>query len=150
MTGPLGTPVAAFFGLLGDGHTAALEMAACAGLPLVPPDQRDPRITTTYGVGELILAALNAGCRHFIIGIGGRLQRWRCWYGPALDAALLTEDGKVLAHGGAALTTLSQISISNMDPRLQECTVRVACDVKIGSVAYWRISRLRPSKRCHT
>src|SRR5256885_11196462 len=72
VTGPLSTPVTAFFGLLGDGRTAAIEMAACAGLPLVPPDRRDPRITTTFGVGELILAALDAGCRHFIIGIGGR------------------------------------------------------------------------------
>jgi len=107
VTGPLGTPVAAFFGLLGDGHTAAIEMAACAGLPLVPPDQRDPRITTTYGVGELIRAALDAGCRHFIIGIGGSA----------------TNDG------GAGLATLSHISISNIDPRLQECTVQVACDV---------------------
>src|SRR5229473_406556 len=69
VTGPLGEPVGAFFGLLGDGHTAAIEMAACAGLPLVPPERRDPRITTTYGVGELILAALEHGCRHFIIGI---------------------------------------------------------------------------------
>ena len=130
VTGPLGTPVAAFFGLLGDGHTAALEMAACAGLPLVPPDKRDPRITTTYGVGELILAALDAGCRHFIIGIGGSATNdGGAGMAQALDAALLTEDGKELARGGAALATLSHISISNMDPRLQECTVQVACDV---------------------
>ena len=71
VTGPLGEPVTAFFGLLGDGQTAALEMAAAAGLPLVPPDKRDPRITTTYGVGELIRAALDRGSRRFIIGIGG-------------------------------------------------------------------------------
>src|SRR5438874_8730315 len=71
VTGPLSAPVTAFFGLLGDGRTAAIEMAACAGLPLVPPDQRDPRITTTFGVGELILAALDRGSRHVIIGSGG-------------------------------------------------------------------------------
>src|ERR1700680_3180494 len=71
VTGPLVEPVTAFYGILGDGRTAAIEMASCAGLPLVPPEQRDPRITTTYGVGELILAALERGCRHFIIGIGG-------------------------------------------------------------------------------
>src|SRR6266566_7566537 len=69
VTGPLGEPVPAFFGLMGDGRMAALEMAACAGLPLVPPERRNPRITTTYGVGELILAALDYGSRHFIIGI---------------------------------------------------------------------------------
>src|SRR5436305_11537480 len=71
VTGPLGEPVQAFFGLMGDGNTAVIEMAACAGLPLVPSEKRDPRITTTYGVGELILAALENGCRRFIIGIGG-------------------------------------------------------------------------------
>ena len=130
VTGPLGTPVAAFFGLLGDGHTAAIEMAACAGLPLVPPDQRDPRITTTYGVGELIRAALDAGCRHFIIGIGGSATNdGGAGMAQALGAALLTADGKEIARGGAGLATLSHISISNIDPRLQECTVQVACDV---------------------
>src|SRR5579883_2887025 len=71
VTGPLGKPVQAFFGLMGDRRTAVIEMAASSGLPLVPPEQRDPRITTTYGVGELILAALNDGCTRFIIGIGG-------------------------------------------------------------------------------
>ena len=130
VTGPLGTPVAAFFGLLGDGHTAAIEMAACAGLPLVPPDQRDPRITTTYGVGELIREALDAGCRHFIIGIGGSATNdGGAGMAQALGAALLTADGKEISRGGAAVATLSHISISNIDPRLQECTVQVACDV---------------------
>src|SRR5437588_2346271 len=61
VTGPLSEPVAAFFGLMGDGSTLAIEMASCAGLPLVPPSKRDPCITTTYGVGELILAALDRG-----------------------------------------------------------------------------------------
>jgi glycerate kinase len=130
VTGPLGTPVAAFFGLLGDGRTAAIEMAASAGLPLVPPDQRDPRITTTYGVGELILAALDAGRRHFIIGIGGSATNdGGAGMAQALGAALLTSDNKAIARGGAALATLSSISIESLDPRIQECTVQVACDV---------------------
>lgn len=130
VTGPLSTPVMAFFGLLGDGHTAAIEMAACAGLPLVPPDQRDPRITTTFGVGELILAALDAGCRHFIIGIGGSATNdGGAGMAQALGAALLTDDGKPIERGGAALTTLSRISLDTLDPRLQQCTVQVACDV---------------------
>src|SRR3989475_7257993 len=130
VTGPLGTPVAAFFGLLGDGHTAAIEMAACAGLPLVPPDQRDPRITTTYGVGELIREALDAGCRHFIIGIGGSATNdGGAGMAQALGAALLTDDGKAIKRGGAALATLSRISLDTLDPRLQQCTVQVACDV---------------------
>src|SRR5438552_19089085 len=130
VTGPLGEPVVAFFGLLGDGHTAAIEMAACAGLPLVPPERRDPRITTTYGVGELIRAALDAGCRHFIIGIGGSATNdGGAGMAQALGAALLTADGKEIARGGAGLAPLSHISTSTMDPRLQECTLEVACDV---------------------
>ncbi len=130
VTGPLGEPVPAFFGLLGDGHTAALEMAACAGLPLVPPERRDPRLTTTYGVGELILAALNYGSRHFIIGIGGSATNdGGAGMAQALGAALLTTEGTGIARGGAALATLAHISTTTIDARLQECTVEVACDV---------------------
>jgi len=130
VTGPLGKPVPAFFGLMGDGSTAAIEMASCAGLPLVPPDQRDPRITTTYGVGELILAALDYGSRHFIIGIGGSATNdGGAGMAQALGAALLSRHGTQVARGGAALATLAHISTSTMDPRLQECTVEVACDV---------------------
>ena len=130
VTGPLGKPVPAFFGLMGDGSTAAIEMASCAGLPLVPPDQRDPRITTTYGVGELILAALDHGSRHFIIGIGGSATNdGGAGMAQALGAALLSRQGTQIARGGAALATLAHISTSTMDPRLQECTVEVACDV---------------------
>jgi glycerate kinase len=130
VTGPLGEPVLAFLGLSGDGHTAAIEMAACAGLPLVPPERRDPRITTTYGVGELILAALDHGCRHFIIGIGGSATNdGGAGMAQALGASLLTGEGTEIARGGAALATLSQISKAPMDPRLQECTLEVACDV---------------------
>ena len=130
VTGPLGKPVPAFFGLMGDGSTAAIEMASCAGLPLVPPDQRDPRITTTYGVGELILAALDHGSRHFIIGIGGSATNdGGAGMAQALGAALLSRQGIQIARGGAALATLAHISTSTMDPRLQECTLEVACDV---------------------
>jgi glycerate 2-kinase len=130
VTGPLGEPVAAFFGLLGDGRTAALEMAAAAGLPLVPPELRDPRITTTYGVGELILAALAYGSRHFIIGIGGSATNdGGAGMAQALGAELLTREGTAIARGGAALATLAHVSKATMDPRLQACTFDVACDV---------------------
>src|SRR5947208_163324 len=123
VTGPLGTPVNAFFGLLGDGRTAAIEMAAAAGLPLVPPDKRDPRITTTYGVGELILAALDRGSRHFIIGIGGSATNdGGAGMAQALGVALLTDEGKEIARGGAALTTLARISMTNIDQRISEST----------------------------
>ncbi|MGZ6365435.1 MAG: glycerate kinase family protein, partial [Ktedonobacteraceae bacterium] len=130
VTGPLGEPVQAFFGLMGDGSTAAIEMAACAGLPLVPPEKRDPRITTTYGVGELMLAALDYGSRHFIIGIGGSATNdGGAGMAQALGASLLDLQGTKIAPGGAALAKLAHISTSNMDSRLQKCTVEVACDV---------------------
>src|SRR5437660_935527 len=130
VTGPLGEPVTAFFGLLGDGRTAAIEMAACAGLPLVPPALRDPRITTTYGVGELILAALDQGCRHFIIGIGGSATNdGGAGMTQALGASLMTHEGKAIGRGGAALTTLAHISTATMDARLSSCSFDVACDV---------------------
>jgi len=130
VTGPLGEPVTAFFGLLGDGQTAVIEMASAAGLPLVPPERRDPRITTTYGVGELILAALERGSRRLIIGIGGSATNdGGAGMAQALGARLLTSEGTPIAGGGAALATLAQISTDTLDPRLRECAVEVACDV---------------------
>jgi glycerate kinase len=130
VTGPLGKPVTAFFGLLGDGETAALEIAACAGLPLVPPSQRDPRITTTFGVGELIHAALERGCRHFIIGIGGSATNdGGAGMAQALGATLSDASGKNIARGGAALATLAHIVTATMDSRLAACTFEVASDV---------------------
>ncbi len=130
VTGPLGEPVEAFFGLLGNGDTAAIEMAACAGLPLVPPERRDPRITTTYGVGELILAALACGCHHFIIGIGGSATNdGGAGMAQALGASLQTSEGTEIARGGAALATLAHIDTSTLDKRLADCQFEVACDV---------------------
>lgn len=130
VTGPLGKPVAAFFGMLGDGTTAALEMAASSGLPLVPPAQRNPRITTTYGVGELIRTALDLGSRHFILGIGGSATNdGGAGMAQALGASLTTAEGKEIERGGAALATLAHISTATMDARLQECVFEVACDV---------------------
>src|SRR5690349_15081677 len=130
VTGPLGEPVLAFFGLLGDGHTAAIEMAASSGLPLVPPDQRDPRITTTYGVGELILAALERGRRHFIIGIGGSATNdGGAGMAQALGVSLLDAQGNELPAGGAALAYLAHIDPSGLDPRLKNIEVQVASDV---------------------
>ncbi|MBA2392335.1 MAG: glycerate kinase, partial [Ktedonobacteraceae bacterium] len=130
VTGPVGKPVPAFFGLLGDGKTAAIEMASCAGLPLVPPSERNPLITTTYGVGELLLAALERGSHHFIIGIGGSATNdGGAGMLQALGASLLTDQGTEIARGGAALATLAQISNEHLDHRLQECVIEVACDV---------------------
>lgn len=130
VTGPLSEPVMAFFGLLGDGQTAALEMAACAGLPLVPPERRNPLITTTYGVGELILAALEQHCTHLLIGIGGSATNdGGAGMAQALGAQLLTMQGNEIARGGAALSTLAHILPHTLDERLRGCKVEVACDV---------------------
>jgi glycerate kinase len=130
VTGPLGTPVKAFFGVMGDGRTAAIEMAASSGLPLVPPEQRDPRVTTTYGVGELILAALDEGCTHFIIGIGGSATNdGGAGMAQALGARLLDVQGRDLAFGGAALAGLARIEVDRLDARLQRCSFEVASDV---------------------
>lgn len=132
VTGPLGEPVVASYGLLGDGLqlTAAIEMAACAGLPLVPPEKRDPRITTTYGVGELIRAALDQGARHFILGIGGSATNdGGAGMAQALGAELTDAAGAPLARGGAALAALANCSSEHLDPRLHDCTFDVACDV---------------------
>lgn len=130
VTGPLGTPVRAFLGLMGDGRTAAIEMAASSGLPLVPPERRDPRVTTTYGVGELILAALDKGCTRFIIGIGGSATNdGGAGMAQALGARLLDAQGKELPFGGAALAALERIEIDRMDARLQQCSFEIASDV---------------------
>lgn len=130
VTGPLGEPVNAFFGLLGNGTTAAIEMAASSGLPLVPPERRDPRVTTTYGVGELVLAALERGCQHFIIGIGGSATNdGGVGMAQALGISFQDETGNEIARGGAALAQLARISLDGIDARLANCRFEVASDV---------------------
>lgn len=128
--GPLGEPVEACYGLLGDGKTAVIEMAACSGLPLLTPEQRNPRITTTYGVGELITAALDRGRRHFILGLGGSATNdGGAGMAQAIGARLLDAQGAELAPGGAALMTLARIDSTRLDQRLKECVFEIACDV---------------------
>lgn len=130
VTGPLGEPVDAFYGILGDGETAVIEMAAASGLPLVPEGKRDPRITTTYGTGELIRAALDRGARKFILGIGGSATNdGGSGVAEALGVRLLDEAGKPIGRGGAELARLASIDMSTMDPRVKEIEMVVACDV---------------------
>lgn len=129
-TGPRSDKVQAFFGVLGDGATAVIEMASASGLPLLPPDKRDPRLTTTRGTGELILAALDAGCRRIIIGIGGSATNdGGAGMIQALGGHLLDESGNELTAGGAALARLARIDLQNLDPRLAKTEFIVACDV---------------------
>jgi len=130
VTGPLGEPVDAFFGILGDGETAVIEMAAAAGLHLVPPERRNPLVTTTYGVGELIKAALDRGCRRIIVGIGGSATNdGGAGMAQALGAKLLDERGNEIGFGGGELGKLAKVDISGLDSRLREAEILVACDV---------------------
>lgn len=130
VTAPLGNKVDSFFGLLGDGETAVVEMAAASGLHLVPTAQRDPRITTSYGTGELILAALERGVKAIIIGIGGSATNdGGAGMMQALGARFLDGEGRELAPGGAALARLERLDLSALDPRLAQVSVTAACDV---------------------
>ncbi|MBK9796733.1 MAG: glycerate kinase [Holophagaceae bacterium] len=128
--GPLGEPVRAHWGVSGDGATAFLEMASASGLPLVPKDRRDPRITSTGGTGELIRAALDAGLRKLVVGIGGSATNdGGTGMARALGVRFLDAAGRDLPEGGAALARLARIDHSGLDPRLAEASILVACDV---------------------
>lgn len=130
VTGPLGQAVDAFYGVSGDGHTAIIEMAAAAGLALVPPAQRDPSRTTSFGLGELITDALDQGARHLIIGIGGSATNdGGAGMAQALGIGLRDAAGETLPFGGGALGKLAEIDRSKLDKRLRECRIEVACDV---------------------
>lgn len=130
VTGPLGEPVTAFYGLSGDERTAFIEMAAASGLEQVPVALRDPLKTTSWGTGELIRHALDAGVDHIIIGLGGSATNdGGAGMVQALGAKLLDARHNEIGKGGAALDALAQIDISQLDPRLAACRIEVACDV---------------------
>lgn len=129
VTGPLGTPVAAGYAQLPNGQ-AVIEMAEAAGLHHVPTAERNPSKTTTYGVGELILDALNQGATDIVLGIGGSATNdGGSGMLAALGAKLLDADGKLLTAGGGALAGLATVSLSGLDPRLQNTRIAIACDV---------------------
>jgi len=128
--GPLGEPVEAMYGLLGDGVTAVIEMAAASGLPLVPRALRDPRKTTSYGTGQLIAAAMDAGAKRLIIGIGGSATNdGGMGMLQALGARFLDDADEELPPGGASLIRLADIKLDGLDGRLRNAEILVACDV---------------------
>ncbi len=130
VTGPLGTPVLASWGLLGDGKTAVIEMAAASGLLLIPEGARNPSITTTYGTGELIKAALDRGCKKIILGLGGSATNdGGSGIARALGVKLLNSRNEDLPHGGSALLELDHLETAGLDDRLSEVEILVACDV---------------------
>lgn len=130
VTGPLQKPVKSRYGLLPDSHTAVIEMADAAGLTMVPPPQRNPLNTTTYGLGELILQAISDGCQDFIIGIGGSATN-DCGLGmlTALGWRFRKADGSAAGICGRDLADVTAIDGSGADPRLKSCRFRIACDV---------------------
>ncbi|GGI72011.1 glycerate kinase [Shewanella gelidii] len=130
VTGPLGEPVKGFYGLMGDGKTAVIEMAAASGLHYVPVAQRNPLHTTSYGTGELIKAALDSGVEHIIIGIGGSATNDAGnGMAQALGVRFLDANQSPIGPTGGDLKDLHHIDISGLDPRLAQVKLEVACDV---------------------
>lgn len=130
VTGPLGEPVKAFYGISGDKQQAFIEMAAASGLELVPPELRNPLNTTSWGTGELIGYALDSGVKSILIGIGGSATNdGGIGMVQALGARLQDSDGEPLGFGGREVARLASIDVTVLDKRLKECRIEVACDV---------------------
>lgn len=127
---PLGRPIQAEIGVLGDGGTAVVEMAQASGLARLKPEERNPLITTTHGTGLLIRAALDAGFRRVIVGIGGSATNdGGAGMLQALGMGLLDRDGRPIPPGGQGLLALDRVDPSGLDPRLAETELIVASDV---------------------
>ena len=147
VTGPLGEPVEGYWGRFPDG-SVVLEMAAAAGIVLVEPADRDPEVTTTYGCGELLRAALDDGSREFIFGLGGSVTiDGAAGLAQALGYRLLDRQGRDLPRGGRALLELDRIDASGADPRLGSIRMHVACDVETSMVgAHGTVQIFGPQK----
>lgn len=127
---PLNRPVNASYGVLGDGKTVVIEMAQASGLPLLADEERNPLITTSYGTGELVTHALDAGYRRFIIALGGSATNdGGAGMMQALGLVLTDAAGQPLPPGGAALLQLAHMDSTKLDPRLRESSFDIACDV---------------------
>lgn len=127
---PLMNPISAQYGILEDGVTAVIEMAQAGGLPLVPKAKRNPLLTTTFGVGEMVKDAISKGCRKFIVGIGGSATNDAALgMLQALGYRFLDEEGNELGLGGAILENVHHVDESHVLPELKRCEFTVACDV---------------------
>lgn len=130
VTNPLGIKVDARYGILGDGTTAVIEMAAASGIQFVTEETRNPLITTTYGTGELIKDALDHGVQHIIVGLGGSATNDAgAGMAQALGVRLLDAADNDLPFGGVALSKLARIDVAQMDPRLADVEITLASDV---------------------
>lgn len=130
VVGPLGEPVAASLGFLDDGGTAIFEMASASGLELVPVDKRDACAATTFGTGQLLAAALDAGVRRVLVGIGGSATNdGGAGLAEALGYRLLDPGGEPIPRGGGGLDRLDRIDAAGRHPRIGQVAIEVACDV---------------------
>lgn len=129
VTGPFGEPVEAFYGILGDGRTAVIEMAACAGLPLAE-GRLNPERATTYGVGELLLAAKEAGCTKAILGLGGSCTNdGGVGAAAALGAKFTRADGAAFVPTGGTLGEIAALDVSPVAQALQGMELTAMCDI---------------------
>ena len=129
VTGPLGNPIEAEYGIVG-GNTAVIEMSAAAGITLVPDKMRNPLYTTTYGVGEMIKDAIKKGCRRFLVGIGGSATNdGGIGMLQALGYGFLDQEGNEVPLGARGLERLAVIEKKKVLPELEDCEFRIACDV---------------------
>jgi len=131
VTGPLGKEIESKYGYIKNQEKAVIEVAAACGLELVDMGDRNPLYTTTYGVGEMILDALNMGAKHFIIGLGGSATNdGGLGMLQALGAKAYDKNGKSVGLGGKELAKIERIDLSSLDSRLKNITIEVACDVE--------------------
>lgn len=129
-TGPAGKPVWCNYGIVGEDRTAVIEMAGAAGITLLEEGEKNPLVTTTYGVGEVIKDAIKKGCRRFLVGIGGSATNdGGAGMLQALGFGLLDSEGEQIPFGAGGLKELKEITDENVLPELKECTFRIACDV---------------------
>lgn len=129
ITGPLGAPVQSYYGVINE-DTAVIEVAAACGLDLIPQERRNPMETTSYGVGELMIHALDRGIRRFMIGLGGSgTNDGGIGMAQALGVAITDVAGEPVCYGGNGLTDVAHISLEELDARLADCIVEVASDV---------------------
>jgi len=127
----LNRPIQSFYGILGDGRTAVIEMAATSGLELIALEERNPMITSTYGTGLLLKAAIDAGFTEIILGIGGSATNdGGAGMAQALGFGLLDKNNNQISFGGGSLGKLHRIDCSNVHPMLQKVKITVACDVQ--------------------
>ena len=132
VVGPLGEKIKAEWGILGDGSTAVIEMAAASGLPLVPDHKRNPLLTTTFGTGQLMLAALNRGCKHLIVGIGGSATTdFGAGMAQALGVRFKTALNEVITDymNGQLMGDVADIDMTGLESKLKGTRISVACDV---------------------